>query len=224
MMELSKIASAIYNDIMAGLSGMNANPTISLEQLEDEIIEERTAVIKEWYLTSILKRHDLMMAINCVPIDCADQNKCCREGLPKKNALHFEIPQLMDGMGNDAIEFIGSTDRHVSYDVYFSLEGLEYRKYKKRVSNKPYVYVERTPNANNMYDCWLFGAPFAKSVSVIGIFKDLRQIAQFNCCNTPEFLDLGTISNEVKKRLTAKKIQYYRQNLMQPHPTDLKPR
>ena len=46
-MELSKIASAIYNDIMAGLSGMNANPTISLEQLEDEIIEERTAVIKE---------------------------------------------------------------------------------------------------------------------------------------------------------------------------------
>ena len=47
IMELSKIASAIYNDIMAGLSGMSANPTISLEQLEDEVIEERTAVIKE---------------------------------------------------------------------------------------------------------------------------------------------------------------------------------
>lgn len=46
-MELSKIASAIYNDIMAGLSGMNANPTISLEQLEDEIVEERNTVIKE---------------------------------------------------------------------------------------------------------------------------------------------------------------------------------
>ena len=46
-MELSKIASAIYNDVMAGLSGINANPTISLEQLEDEVVEERQTVIKE---------------------------------------------------------------------------------------------------------------------------------------------------------------------------------
>ena len=46
-MELSKIASAIYNDVMSGLAGMNANPTISLEQLEDEVVEERQMVIKE---------------------------------------------------------------------------------------------------------------------------------------------------------------------------------
>lgn len=223
-MELSKIASAIYNDIMAGLSGMNANPTISLEQLEDEIVEERNTVIKEWYEKNLLRKHDLMMAINCVPVDCADQNKCCTAGLPSKPALHFEIPQLMDGIGRDSIEFIGSTDRHVSYDIYYSLDALDYRKYKKRVSNKPYVYVERTPNSNNMYDCWIFNAPFVKSISVIGIFRDLRQLAEFNCCNTPDFLDFGSVSNEVKRRLTAKKLQYYRQNLVQPHPTDLTPR
>ena len=46
-MELSKIASAIYNDIVSGLAGMNANPTISMEQLEDEVAEERQIVIKE---------------------------------------------------------------------------------------------------------------------------------------------------------------------------------
>ena len=46
-MELSKIASAIYNDVVSGLAGMNANPTISLEQLEDEVVEERQTVIKE---------------------------------------------------------------------------------------------------------------------------------------------------------------------------------
>ena len=46
-MELSKIASAIYNDLVSGLSGINANPNISLEQLEDECIEVRQAVIKE---------------------------------------------------------------------------------------------------------------------------------------------------------------------------------
>ena len=46
-MELSRISSAIYNDVVAGLSGMNANPAISLEQLEDEVIEMRHTVVKD---------------------------------------------------------------------------------------------------------------------------------------------------------------------------------
>jgi len=46
-MELSRISSAIYNDIVSGLAGMNANPTISIEQLEDEIIEMRHTVVKD---------------------------------------------------------------------------------------------------------------------------------------------------------------------------------
>lgn len=46
-MEISKLASAIWNDIEAGLSNMNANPNLSLEQLEDEVIETREAVVKE---------------------------------------------------------------------------------------------------------------------------------------------------------------------------------
>ena len=44
---LSKLASAIYNDIVSGLAGITANPTISLEQLEDDIINERLQIIKE---------------------------------------------------------------------------------------------------------------------------------------------------------------------------------
>lgn len=46
-MTLDKITSAIYNDIQSGLAGMNANPTMSMEQLADEVVEERQAVIKE---------------------------------------------------------------------------------------------------------------------------------------------------------------------------------
>ena len=46
-MELTKLASAIYNDVVAGLSGMNANPTISMQQLEDEVVETRQSIIKE---------------------------------------------------------------------------------------------------------------------------------------------------------------------------------
>ena len=46
-MELSKISSAIINDVMGGLSGLNASPAMSYEQIEDEVIEMRHTVIKD---------------------------------------------------------------------------------------------------------------------------------------------------------------------------------
>ncbi|MBQ5475214.1 MAG: hypothetical protein IIT65_11080 [Lachnospiraceae bacterium] len=46
-MTVEEIASAIYNNIEAGLVGIHANPTISLEQLEDEVVATREAVIFE---------------------------------------------------------------------------------------------------------------------------------------------------------------------------------
>lgn len=219
-MELSKIASAIYNDVVSGLAGMNANPTISLEQLEDEVIEERQMVIKEWFSKGLLKSDDLMVAINCVDVDCADPGKCCST-LSGKTALHFEIPQLMDDLGESAIFYIGSVDREVPYDVYFSPSAITMRKYKRRGKDKPYVYIEKTPNENNMYDGWIYNLPFVKRITVIGIFKDLRQLEEFNCCNATEFLDLGAVSSEVKNRLTKKKLQYYRQYISQPQPNNL---
>ena len=47
-MKINEISSAIYNDIMSGLINITSDPNISLEQLEDEVVEERQAVIKEW--------------------------------------------------------------------------------------------------------------------------------------------------------------------------------
>jgi hypothetical protein len=75
-----------------------------------------------------------------------------------------------------------------------------------------------------MYDGWIFNLPFVKRITVIGIFKDLRQLEEFNCCDSEEFLDFGSVSNEVKTRLTKKKLQYYRQNLTPPQPNNLVPR
>lgn len=223
-MELSKLASAIWNDIKAGLSGMNAEETISLQQLEDELVEVRQAVIKELYVKNLLDKKDLMVAINCVPVSCDDQNKCPCSDLPPKMAKHFEIPRLMDGLGDDAVMYVGSTDRSNPFKVYFTPASMRFNKYKKRGSNKPYVYIERTPNANNMYDGWVFNAPFIENIAVIGIFQDLRQLEEFNCCNTPDFLDFGSISTTVKERLTKQKLLYYRQNLFPPHANDLIPR
>ena len=41
-----KLASAIYNDVMSGLAGITSAPTISMEQLEDDVVDERLQIIK----------------------------------------------------------------------------------------------------------------------------------------------------------------------------------
>ena len=222
-MVLDKLTSAIWNDIEAGLSGMNANPNLSLEQLEDEVIETREAVIKEWYLKGLLKPHDLMLSINCIDVDCADPAKCCVTSSGKSES-HFEIPVLMNDLGRDAIDWIGTIDKEDRFDVYYTLDALKYRKYKKRGANKPYVYIDKTPNQNGMYDGWVFNAPYIKRISITAIFKDPRQIEQFNCCNSSEFLEIGSVTNEVKRRLTEQKLRYYRGQNAQVLPNTQTPR
>ena len=65
----------------------------------------------------------MMVAINCVEVDCKDQNKCsCMSSLANaKMAKHFEIPQLMPGLGVDALAFVGSTDRSHAVKIYYNL-------------------------------------------------------------------------------------------------------
>ena len=158
----------------------------------------------------------MMTAINCVEVDCKDQNKCsCMSSLANaKMAKHFEIPQLMPGLGADALAFVGSTDRSHAFKIYYNLEAIKYQqyyqKYRKRYTPKPFVYVEKTPNENGMYDCWIFDAPFVQYIAVIGIFKDPRQLEQYNCCDNTDYLEMGAISNEIKNRILQKKIQLYR--------------
>lgn len=222
-MEFSKLVSSIYNDIVGGLSGYNANPAISMEQLEDEVVEMRQAVVKDFYLKNLLNKDDLAIALNCVSVDCADPAKCCSPS--GKTQLHFEIPQLMDDIGEDAIKFVGSVDREVSYDVVFDKNQVKSRKYRRRGGDVPYVYIEKTPNENGFYDGWIYNLPFVKRIAVIGIFKDLRQLQELTCdCQSFDDLDFGAISTEIKDRLVKKKLQYYRQNIQQPQPNNLTPR
>lgn len=53
-MELNKLASAILNDILSGLRGITSNISLSVEQLEDDIIDERLTIIKEYALKGLL--------------------------------------------------------------------------------------------------------------------------------------------------------------------------
>ena len=46
-MNVEEIASAVYNDVVSGLVGINQNPTISMVQLADEVVAERERIILE---------------------------------------------------------------------------------------------------------------------------------------------------------------------------------
>jgi len=51
---------------------------------------------------------------------------------------------------------------------------LRNHKYRRRGKDKPYVWIDTTPNENNMYDCFIFNAPLLSAVSITAIFKDPR--------------------------------------------------
>ena len=218
----TKLASAIINDIYSGLAGLHHNMSISQEQLEDEIVATRLQVIKEYQLQGILPLKDLLMAINCIPVDCKDLERCpiCKEEyicgkkvVRSTPTAHFEVPQIMNGFGTAAIAYVGSVDRQNPFTFYISSDFQnKYEKYRKRGKHKPYVYIDPTPNENNMYDGYIFDAPLLKTISIVALFKDLRQLEEYNCCgNLEDNENFNFIDMEVKNRLVQQKVNYYRQ-------------
>lgn len=224
-MTLDKIASIIWNDLYSGIAGFNANPTISIEQIEDECVEKRQVVIKELFSKDLLKPADLAVSLNCVEVDCDDMVKCDNECSDKKPITHkmqkhFQIPQLLTDVGEDAIVYIGSADGVYPFRVYYSMESVKSNKYRRRGVENPYVFIDKTINSEQKHDCWIFNAPFVQQIKVVGIFKDLRQLEEYTCCRNFDYLDFGIISDEVKNRVKKDKFVFYRENLSQPHPTN----
>jgi hypothetical protein len=146
-----KLASAIYNDVVTGLAGITSTPKMSLEQLEDDVVDERLQIIKEYSLKNLIPRNDLLMAINCVDVDCKSLDRCPCGTTYTKPELHFEIPQLVNDFADEAIEFIGSVNREVQFKIYTST-AFQFHKFMRRGAQIPFVYIEPTPNENNFYD------------------------------------------------------------------------
>lgn len=216
----TKLASQIINDIYSGLQGLHHNLSISEEQLEDEIVQMRLSIIKEYQLKGILPISDLVYAINCIPVDCKDLERCPCGKKGETPAAHFEIPQIITDFGESSIIYIGSSDRQNEFNFYLSSNYTNlYQQYKRRGKDKPYVYIDPAPNENNMLDCFVFNAPFLKQVSVVALFKDPRQLEIYSCCS--DLADnMSFIDTEVKDRLTKQKIQYYRQYAAHVAPND----
>lgn len=220
--QVEKLASAIYNDIVGGLRGFHTNYSISMEQLQQDIVDERLQILKEYSLKGIVPTKDLYVSINCIKVDCKSIDKCRCNNLdcPDPPMAHFEIPQILNDYGNKSIDYIGSVDKQLPFIYYTSSTAFRFHKYRKRGKNKPYVWIDTTPNENGMYDCFVFNAPLLTNVSITAIFKDLRQLENYDCCSDFQDDNMSFINNEIKKRLTEKKIRYFRQMAMPTLPND----
>ena len=225
-MYIEKLASQIRNDVVSGLRGYHQNLSMNMEQLQDEIVACRLEILHQYFLKGIFPIKDLLIAINCVNVDCESLERCsCREYNPDDTLVaHFQIPQVVSYYGKQAIDYIGSTDRRNKFQIITSLTELENRKYKKRGTEKPYVWIDYSPNSNGMLDCFIFNAPFLEQVSVVGVFKDPRQLNQYHCCNTDELngpdINMSFVDQLVKDKLTKEKLYYYRQMAAQRLPND----
>ena len=231
---VERLADAVFNDIVSGLRGYHQNMSMSKEQLQEEIVQMRLAVIKEYMLKGILPIDDLVAAINCVPVDCDTLDKCkCRGPVCGNPIAHFQIPQvLLDyGIGN-SIKYIGSPDKQHSFLVYTqNIDKIRtYQKYRKRGKERPWVFIDVTPNQNGFLDCYIFNAPLIQQVSVVAIFKDPRQLEMFQCnCDGPSVDGVTQMDNNmnfldivIKDRLTQQKLKYYRQYATPILPNDQK--
>lgn len=214
-MYIEKLASQIRNDVVSGLRGYHSNLSMNLDQLQDEIVACRLDIINQYFLKGICPIKDLLIAINCVDVDCKALERCRCGNSGETPTAHFQIPQVISQYGKQAIEYIGSTDRQNSFTIVTSLTDFKNRKYRKRGTNKPYVWIDYAPNEQGMLDCFLFNAPFINQVSVVAAFKDPRQLKQYSCCNTDELngpdVNNSFIDQLIKDKLTKEKLSYYRQ-------------
>ena len=225
-MYIEKLASQIRNDVVSGLRGYHQNLSMNIDQLQDEIVACRLSIINELHSKGIAPIDDLLMAINCVDVDCESLERC---SCGKKSdgdtiTAHFQIPQLVTTYGTQAIKYLGATDRQNKFTIVTSLSELQTIKYRRRGLTKPYVWIDLAPNAEGMLDCFLFNAPFVRQVSIVAVFKDPRQLNKYKCCNLDDLngpdVNNSFIDQLIKDKLTKEKLYYYRQAAATKLPND----
>lgn len=226
-MHIEKLTSAIINDVVSGLKGYHQNLALSRRQVEEEVVAMRLSLIKKYIIEGMLNINDLLIAIDCINVDCESLDRCKCDADCGDKISHFQIPQLIWDLGDLAINYIGSTDRTFPFTVMTSLVEYNTQKYRKRGNKKPKVWIDTTPNENGLLDCFIFNAPLIQKVSIVAAFKDPRQVDYIqNCCmkdfDSPVIINdfeknsknadiLSFIDIEIKNTLVEEKLKYYRQ-------------
>lgn len=227
MNHYSRLASACINNIRSGLAGYKHNPSLDRLQVEDELIWTRQKLIKTYLIKGNLDIKEILNSIRCINVDCLPIERCpcgldpCGDELP-----HFEIPQVFTDLSvGSSVYYIGPTDMSDPFLWFTNVTTMKYSIYSRRGQKKARVFIDTTPNKNNMFDCFIFNAPLVKQVTVQAVFKDPRQMYEFGCCDdTFETDDLTTnmsfLDRECMDYIINKYIVYYRQMQQTQLPND----
>lgn len=222
---INREASAVVNDLLGGLENYSSTLNFSIQQIEDELVEERRGCIFKYYKQNLLPIKELSISLRCVTTDCETIDRCCIGSDYDQKQLHFEIPPIVDIP--EAIVYIGSTDLQTPFKVYTDPSLIKLHKYKTRGSDKPFVFIDTNLNSRGMMDCFIWNAPMLERLTVTGIFRDLRQVEEYmeenGCCPFDEIYQPTFIDTEAKTQLLNKKFKYYKQVPLQPLPNTQNP-
>lgn len=222
-MTIEQLSSIIYNNVVSGIDGNHIDMKFSMAQIEDDIINERLAIIKEYSLKGILPADDLMIKINCIELDDQPVNRINEfESFDTYYIKHFEIPQIAYAYGKESVGYIGPINGRQSFTVYTDRNAWVNHQYKRFIRQRPFVFVDNATNANNKYDCFVASTnriPEDTILAVIAIWKDPRELITYNCCSNEEICNWTFISAEIIKRLTEKYLRYYRMLYQPPTPS-----
>lgn len=213
-MTIDQIKSAVFNLVMDGLQGATINSSLLIEQVEDEAINEKLKIIEEINMTGKLNPKDIYMSLRGLVVTCSDIERFCNI-TSSSNIKKVEIPQIITSIERP-IDYFGTTDMMYNYRVYTDVNCFVDNKYRRARNDKPYVWIDTTPNTNNMNDAFIFNAPFVQNLTVICAPKDIRQVELLGCCSNEELSNITAIDSEVIRRLTAKYIDSHRKLAMAP--------
>ena len=63
------------------------------------------------------------------------------------------------------------------------------------------AFISLLESTNGMYDCYVFNAPLMKTITMVAMFKDLRQVEELGCCNEDLANQYSWIDEEIQKRI-----------------------
>lgn len=222
-MTIEQLSSVIYNNVVSGIDGNHIDRKFSMAQIEDDIINERLTIIKEYSLKGLLPANDLMIKINCVELDDQPINRIGEfEAFNGYYIKHFEVPQIAYAFDKESVGYVGTIDGQNSFTIYTDRHAWINHRNKRFVKQNPHVFIDTATNYNNKYDGWIISkTPLQEGIliSVIAIWKDPRDLMEYQCCKEEEICNWTFISTEIIKRVTEKYLRYYRMLYQPPTPS-----
>lgn len=205
------MSSAIRNNISDGLSGLVANYSYSIEQLEDEVILMRAKLLTEWLrkgVVNIKYFYQTFGNVSLIPVDIS----VSPELRSYVNSLGFSVPRIISTINDDNESVLAYTlDRSRQFKVYRSINFRDH-KYKLKTKRAPFVYLDTSTTTEGMLNGYLMNTGKYESIRAMiiqAVFSNPMDVPGYT--RFKEFPAPLEMQNDIISRITGRYVNYYRQ-------------